>query len=222
LVVPTFASPVFVYWGIDRNTPYIWRIICSGPTNGRTQLNEQILSKITEKRIFMIRGQRVMIDSDLADLYQVKTKELNKSMKRNSERFPTEFMFQITPEEFESLRFQIGTSKIEGRGGRRTPPFVFTEQGVAMLSSILKSSLAIQVNIVIIKTFVRLRQIVGNNQEILKRLGDLEKESSHHKLRINEVFQTIRQLLEPAVKPRRPMGIRGPDTDDEKVRSENG
>jgi hypothetical protein len=166
------------------------------------QLNEHILSKITEKRIFTIRGQRVMIDSDLADLYQVKTKELNKSVKRNSERFPTEFMFQLTPKEFEVLRFQIGTSKIEGRGGRRTTPFAFTEQGVAMLSSILKSSLAIQVNIVIIKTFVRLRQIVGNNQEILKRLGDLEKESSHHKVRINEVFQTIRQLLEPAIKPK--------------------
>jgi hypothetical protein len=155
-----------------------------------------------------------MLDSDLADLYQVKTKELNKSVKRNSERFPTEFMFQLTPEEFDVLRFQFGTSKIGSRGGRRTPPFAFTEQGIAMLSSILKSSLAIQVNIVIIKTFVRLRQIVGNNHEILKRLSDLEKESSHHRLRINEVFQTIRQLLEPVAKPKRPLGIRGPKQED--------
>lgn len=176
-------------------------------------ISEPILSKITEKRIFTIRGQRVMLDSDLAELYEVETRILNRNVQRNIGRFPVEFMLQLHPTEWEALRSQIGISN-KGRGGRRFMPFAFTEAGVAMLSSVLDSERAIQVNIVIVKTFVRLRQIVGNNQEILKRLSDLEKESSHHKLRINEVFQTIRQLLEPAVKPRRPMGIRGPDKDD--------
>jgi hypothetical protein len=176
-------------------------------------LNEQIHSKITEKRIFIIRGQRVMLDSDLAELYEVDTRILNRNVQRNIGRFPVEFMFQLHPTEWESLRSQFGISN-KGRGGRRFMPFAFTEAGVAMLSSVLGSERAIQVNIVIIKTYVRLRQIVGNNQEILKRLGDLEKESAHHKLRINEVFQTIRQLLEPTVKPRRPIGIRRPKQED--------
>jgi hypothetical protein len=179
-----------------------------------SRMSEQVLSKIAEKRIFTIRNHRVMLDSDLAELYEVKTENLNKAVRRNQARFPEPFVFQITEDEFESLRFQIGISKKSGRGGRRYLPLVFTEHGVAMLSSVLKSARAIQVNIVIIETFVRLRQIVGNNREILKRLSDLEKKSVVHDVKIDEIFQTIRQLIEPTIKPRGRIGIRVPSQQD--------
>jgi ORF6N domain len=109
------------------------------------------------RRIFSFRGHNVLLDVDLAELYQVETKNLNKAVKRNLERFPEDFMFQLTNEEAESLRFQIGTSN-EGRGGRRYSPYAFTEQGVAMLSSVLNSDRAIQVNIAIMRAFVQLKQ----------------------------------------------------------------
>jgi len=107
--------------------------------------------KTVESMIYIIRGQKVMIDSDLAELYEVETKNFNKAVKRNIVRFPSDFMFQLNKEEYESLRFQIGTSKNKGRGGRRYLPFVFTEHGIAMLSSILNSDRAIKVNISIIR-----------------------------------------------------------------------
>ena len=164
-----------------------------------------------EKQIYTIRGQRVMLDSDLAALYQVKTKELNLAVKRNPERFPEEFMFQITLEEQESLRFQFETSKKMGRGGRRYQPHVFTEHGVAMLSGVLHSPRAVQVNIVIIKTFIRLKQVVGGNYKIVRRLDDLEKKSAGQDLKINKVFQAIRELVAPSGSPKRKIGIRRED-----------
>lgn len=123
---------------------------------------------MVERRIHTIRNQRVLLDSDLADLYQVETFNLNKAVKRNADRFPEDFMFQLSKDEWTSLTFQIGISN-DRRGGRRTPPYVFTEQGVAMLSSVLNSERAVQVNIVIMRTFVKLRELVGAHQELAKK-----------------------------------------------------
>lgn len=126
--------------------------------------------------IYIIRGQRVMLDSDLARLYEVETKVLNQAVKRNLERFPKDFMFQLTKEEYEILRSQIVTSKIktETRGGRQYFPYVFTEQGVSMLSSVLKSKRAIQINVQIMRTFVKMREWAIENKEIAQRLTELE------------------------------------------------
>jgi hypothetical protein len=119
-----------------------------------------------ESRILVIQGQKVLLDKDLADLYQVTLGNLNKAVSRNRDRFPEDFMFQLTPEELESLRFQFGTSN-EGRGGRRYRPYAFTEQGIAMLSGVLTSKRAIEVNVAIMRTFVRLRQLLATHEERL-------------------------------------------------------
>ena len=126
--------------------------------------------------IYVIRGQRVMLDSDLARLYEVETKVLNQAVKRNIERFPDDFMFQLTKDEYEFLRSQFVTSKIktETRGGRQYFPYVFTEQGVSMLSSVLKSKRAIQINVQIMRTFVKMREWAIENKEIAQRLAELE------------------------------------------------
>lgn len=116
-----------------------------------------------EKMIYLIRGQKVMLDSDLASLYEIDTKKFNQAVKRNMKRFPKDFMFQLTKAEHENLRSQIVTSK-EGRGGRRYAPYVFTEQGVAMLSSILNSDRAIEVNISIMRTFVKIRHLLASDE----------------------------------------------------------
>jgi hypothetical protein len=130
-------------------------------------------SEKIEKAIYLIRGEKVMLDHDLALLYGVETKVLNRAVKRNLQRFPLDFMFQLTPEEADVLRCQIGTSK-KGRGGRRYLPYVFTEQGVAMLSTVLNSERAILVNIEIMRAFVKLRQILASNGEVSLRLDELE------------------------------------------------
>lgn len=128
---------------------------------------------VMQNLIHNIRGQKVMLDSDLAMLYGVLTKNLNKAVKRNVQRFPEDFMFQLTEEEYESLRFQFGTSKPK-RGGRRFMPYVFTEQGIAMLSSVLKSEQAISVNIQIMRTFVKIKQFALEHKELTERLTELE------------------------------------------------
>ena len=127
-----------------------------------------------EKMIYMIRGQKVMIDSDLARLYEVETGALKRAVRRNVERFPDDFMLTLTQEEFESLRCQIGISK-KGRGGTRHAPFAFTEQGVAMLATVLNSKRAIQVNIGIMRTFVKLRQLLASDETLAERVAKLEK-----------------------------------------------
>lgn len=158
-----------------------------------------------ERSILLIRGQKVMLDSDLAELYGVETKNLNKAVKRNLDRFPGDFMFQLTAAEAEALRFQIGTSKSAGRGGRRYLPLVFTEQGVAMLSSVLRSRRAVQVNIAIMRAFVRLREILATHKDLARRLDELEKRWGEHDQKIQTVFEAIRQLMTspPAAKRRR-------------------
>jgi len=165
-------------------------------------MTELMPQEVIENKIYMIRGHKVMLDSELARLYGVKTKNLNKAIRRNMERFPKDFMFQLTPGEFKSLRFQFGTSK-EGRGGRRYLPLVFTEQGIAMLSSVLQSRRAIQVNIAIMRAFVKLKAILSTHKELAHKLDELERKIEKHDTEIRSIFEAIRQLMAPPpVKPR--------------------
>lgn len=160
-----------------------------------------------EQTIHLIRGERVMLDADLAVLYGVTTKALNQAVRRNRSRFPSDFMFQLTREESRRLRSQIVTSD-NGRGGRRYAPYAFTEQGVAMLSTVLRSPRAIQVNIEIMRTFVRLRAFLASNALLRRRLDKLEKKSDS---RFKIVFDAIRALMAlPNEAPKRRIGFLGP------------
>ena len=171
----------------------------------------KVASASIERRILLVRGQKVMLDSDLAELYGVQTKTLNQAVKRNLDRFPEDFMFQLTLVEVEGLRCQIGTSNLRSqivtsnrRGGRRYSPYVFTEHGVAMLSSVLKSKRAVQVNIAIMRAFVKLREVVGSHKDLAAKLGELERKVGSHDGRIQSLFEAIRRLLaDPSAKRRR-------------------
>jgi len=160
-----------------------------------------------ERAILLIRGHKVMLDADLAALYGVTTFNLNKAVKRNIDRFPDDFMFQLTAEEANALRFQIGMSKPQGRGGRRYLPYAFTEQGVAMLSSVLHSHRAVQVNIEIMRAFVRLRQFLATHRELDRKLAELERKIGSHDERIQVIFEAIRQLMASPKSARRPIGF---------------
>ena len=151
------------------------------------------------------RGQKVLLDSDLAALYGVTTGNLNKAVSRNRDRFPSDFMFQLSAEEAEDLIFQIGRSK--GRGGRRHRPYAFTEQGIAMLSSILNSDRAIRVNIAIMRAFVKLRQMLETNRELARKFSELERRVGKHDQEIAAILEAIRQLMTPPEKPRREIGF---------------
>lgn len=148
-----------------------------------------------------------MLDADLAELYGVQTKVLLQAVKRNEARFPPDFMFRLDDEEFAALRSQFVTSK-PGRGGRRYSPYVFTEQGVAMLSSVLRSERAIAVNIEIMRTFVKLREWLSTNKELAGKLERLERKVASHDVAIAGVLNAIRQLMEPPLAPKkRPIGF---------------
>jgi hypothetical protein len=155
--------------------------------------------------ILVLREQKVMLDSDSATLYGVTTGNLNKAVKRNPQRFPSDFMFQLTAEEAEDLIFQIGISK--GRGGRRHRPYAFTEQGIAMLSSVLNSDRAVKINIAIMRAFVKLRQMLETNRELARRFLELEQRVGKHDEEIASVLEAIRQLMAPPEKPRREIGF---------------
>jgi alpha-ketoglutarate-dependent taurine dioxygenase len=157
-----------------------------------------------EKSIFLIRGQKVMLDADLAELYQVSTKVLNQAVKRNEDRFPTDFMFQLTPEEFTALRSQIVTLE-SGRGRhRKYLPHAFTEQGVAMLSSVLRSKRAVSVNIEIMRAFVRLREILATHKDLANKLEMLERK---YDAQFKVVFDAIRQLMTRPEPKKRKIGF---------------
>jgi len=158
-----------------------------------------------EKKIFHIRNQKVMFDADLAELYGVQTKVLLQAVKRNIQRFPRDFMFQLTKEEFTILRSQFVTSRW---GGRRYLPYLFTEQGVAMLSTILNSEIAIQVNIAIMRAFVKMREIASTHKKLFHKLTLLEKKIEKHDIEINAIFEAIRQLMIIPEKPKRQIGFR--------------
>ena len=156
-----------------------------------------------ERKIYLIRGKKVMLDKDLAELYKVETKVLLQAVKRNKDRFPEDFMFQLDQEEYEALRSQFVTSN-KGRGGRRFKPYAFTEQGIAMLSSVLNSKRAIQVNIQIMRTFTKLREMIENNKDLRKKIEEIEKK---YDSQFQIVFEAIKQLIEPEVKPKRKVGF---------------
>jgi hypothetical protein len=160
-----------------------------------------------EGLIYEVRGRRVMLDSDLAVLYGVETRELNQAIRRNLQRFPEDFMFQLTDEEFESLRSQNVILKT-GRGQhRKYLPKVFTEQGVAMLSSVLKSPRAVRVNIEIMRAFVRLRRALAHNRELAEKLSELEHKVAIHDESIRAIFDAIRHLIEEPVPEKRRIGF---------------
>jgi hypothetical protein len=166
-----------------------------------------IAAPAIEKRIFVVRKRQVMLDEDLADLYGVETKRLVEQVKRNLERFPQDFMFQLDKEEAAALRSQIATSNT-GRGGRRYAPYVFTEQGVAMLSSVLRSKRAIAVNIEIMRAFVELRRVASSYEVIEKRLEQIEQGMGEHDGQLEQIFNALRQLIAPPPQPKRPIGFR--------------
>ena len=158
-----------------------------------------------QQRIYLIRGHKVMLDSDLAELYSVETRILVRNVKRHLDRFPSHFMFQLTKEEFDNLKSHFATSNLRSQsgisrqwGGRRFPPYAFTEQGVAMLSSVLHSKRAIQVNIQIMDTFVRLRQLLGTHKDMARKLQQLEKK---YDAKFSVVFDAIRKLMGPEEPP---------------------
>ncbi len=180
------------------------------------------LQPLIQSRILSLRSQRVMLDADLAQLYGVETRAVVQAVKRNAQRFPADFMFQLNADEWESLRSQTVISNAAGvgvgRGGRRTAPYAFTEQGVAMLSSVLSSERAVAVNIEIMRTFVRVRELAATHQDLAKRLAELELKTEGLELthdafsrntrnQLKQVFDAIRELMTPPEPPKRPIGF---------------
>ena len=155
-----------------------------------------------ERQILVVRGQRVMLDSDLAAVYGVQTKLLVRAMKRNEARFPADFVFQLSDEEFEALRFQFGTSNV-GRGGRRYAPYAFTEHGAVMLASVLNSPIAVQASIAVVRAFVRLREVLATNEGFRRKLDEIEARLSDHDEKLSVAFNAIRQLMDESEAGRR-------------------
>jgi hypothetical protein len=166
--------------------------------------------------VFFVRGEKVMFDADLAKLYGVSTKALNQAFRRNKQRFPSDFAFQLSTAEYDNLRSQIVTSSAGGtnlrsqivtsslHGGRRRPPYAFTEQGVAMLSSVLRSARAVEVNIAIMRTFVQLRRLMDTNRDLARKIESLEKKYDEQ---FAEVFAAIKELVAPPATPRKQIGF---------------
>jgi hypothetical protein len=171
-----------------------------------------------QARILVIRNRQVMMDQDLAELYGVETKALTRAVRRNVDRFPSDFMFRLTTEEFADLRSQFGTSS-DGHGGRRHPPYVFTEQGVAMLSGVLRSKRAVAVNIEIMRAFVEIRQAAASYKELERRIGELERTAAgkfgEHEKHLTALFKALKQLAgPPPLTPKHPIGFSPPATKD--------
>jgi len=163
--------------------------------------NKVVSAEIVATKILFVRSKKVILDRDLAEMYGVKTKELNQAVQRNLERFPDDFMYQLTREEVVNLKSQFVTSSW---GGVRKPPRVFTEQGVAMLSGLLNSKRAIQVNIAIMRAFVKLRELLLTHKELAEKLEELERKYQLHETDIQAIFEVIKKLLEPPPEPPRP------------------
>ena len=177
-------------------------------------MNNSLTLRRIQQRIVLLRGHRVMLDNDLANLYGVKTKAFNQAVKRNAERFPEDFMLRLTIQEFDQLKRHVGNSGLrsqnvtsKARGGRRYLPYAFTEQVVAMLSSVLNSKRAIQTNIVIMRAFVQLRQLAATHKRLAAKLAELERTVASHDGHINQLFEAIRQLMEPPASSSRRIGI---------------
>lgn len=167
----------------------------------------QLSLKTVQERIFTIRGQRVMLDNDLAELYEIATGHLKRAVQRNRDRFPEDFMFQLNKEEFASLRCQFGISRFS-HGGSRYLPYAFTQEGVAMLSGVLRSPKAVQVNIAIMRAFVQLRQLVTQTKELASKLDKLEQKVGKHDEEIQVLFKVIKELMAPpSEKPKKRIGF---------------
>jgi len=158
-----------------------------------------------ERLIRLVRGEKVLLDADLAMLYGVTTGNLNKAVKRNQQRFPPDFIFQLSDEEAAGLIFQSGRSKQRG-GRRRSLPYAFTEEGVAMLSSVLRSERAVQVNVAVMRAFVGLRRMLATNEAFAHKLAELERKLEGHDTSIRTLFDAIRELAAPPATPRREIG----------------
>lgn len=166
-----------------------------------------VLFEEIESKILAVRGQKVMLDMDLARLYGVTTKRFNEQIKRNKGRFPEDFMFQLTEPEAESLRSQTATSK-RGRGGRRTQPFAFTEHGAIMAANVLNSPQALEISLFVVRTFVKLRHVLLANKELAAKLNELESKVSDHDASIRVLVDAIRQLMAPQpATPKRKIGF---------------
>ena len=161
--------------------------------------------EVVMNKIYLIREEKVMLDRDLAELYGVETKQLKRAVRRNEKRFPVDFMFELTREEFDHLRSQIDTSSW---GGTRYVPMAFTEQGVAMLSSVLNSDRAIQVNIQIIRIFTKLRKMILTHKDLLIKVNDLEVKVSNQSKSIKQVFAYLKELIKEQEQPREPIGFK--------------
>lgn len=173
---------------------------------GKTGL---VLAKRTEVRILLLRGRKVILDSDLAELYGVEVKHLNQQIKRNHSRFPSDFAFRLQSGEFESLRSQIVTSKV-GRGGRRYLPLAFTEHGAIMAATVLNSKRAIQMSIFVVRAFVRMREALAANQQIVAKLAELERRLENHDGKIQDLVHAIRELMVAPASSRRRIGFETP------------
>lgn len=160
---------------------------------------------VIAQRILLVRGNKVMLDVDLATLYGVETRVLVQAVKRNIRRFPGDFMFQLNNDEWAILRSQIVTSK--GRGGRRYAPYAFTEHGALMLASVLNSDRAVEIGILVVRAFVRLRELLASNKELANRLEDMERRLTTHDQAITGLIDAVRQLMAPPVQKKRPIGF---------------
>jgi hypothetical protein len=160
-----------------------------------------------ENLIHLARGEKVLLDADLARLYGVTTGALNRAVKRNNSRFPADFMFELTADEAQILKCQIGISSSGHGGRRRSLPYAFTEQGVAMLSSVLRSERAVQVNVAIMRAFVSLRRMLASNEALSRKLAELERRLENHDKGIKSLFDAIRELMTPPEAPRREIGF---------------
>ena len=163
-----------------------------------------VLQEAIESKIYLIRGQKVMLDVDLAELYGVGTKNLNRQVKHNIDRFPEDFMFQLTKDEYKILKCNFCTSSW---GGSRKLPRAFTEHGILMLSSVLRSKRAVHVNIQIMRAFVKLRHILSTHKELVHKLNQLEQKVEKHDAEIKSIFDAIRQLMEPPKKSTKKIGF---------------
>ena len=168
--------------------------------------SSQISIPEIESKIFVVRKSKIMLDSDLSALYGVTTKRLNQQVNRNLQRFPRDFMFRLTKAEHELLRLQIATSK-KGRGGRRTSPFVFTEHGAIMLASVLNSERAIETSVLVVRAFVRLREMLSTQKNITRKIAELEKRLTGHDQDLKAILTAIKQLMSPSIVRKKQIGF---------------
>lgn len=160
--------------------------------------------EIINKKIFIIRGSKVMLDKDLAELYEVRTKELKRMVKRNILRFPNDFMFQLSKEEFSNLRCQIGTSSW---GGSRYLPYAFTEHGVTMLASVLNSERAVQMSIFIVRAFIKMREMLANHKDLANKIDEIERKQKEQGSLLDTVYSVVKQLINEPTKPKKQIGF---------------